>query len=372
MIYLVCFCISVLFAYLARKSGNRSTFLFFSILSIAVTVLLAGLRDVSVGIDTLNYYEGSWARAMSLRDLPVLEYMQAYILGSRGRFEALFGLLVGITARTTGNYQVFLTLVHLIIVSGVYIGAFRMRKHVAPELTLFLFYLLYYGKTLNIFRQYMAMAILFAVAADIEERKHVRYLIFTLIATLMHNTGVIGLAPLLVFKVLYPADPRKQISNFRKIFTCAAIIGGSMMFVPAAQLLINIGVISSKYQYYIAGEKASSYKLALTFLAVEFVGLILFRKGFLKNNTHSEYYLFSSIAFLMLYVMGTSLSYGARIAAYFSCINIVSVGMLINSRKLMSNQVIVRCGIILVVLVYWVYVYLYRNASGTVPYIPCF
>ena len=107
MIYLVCFCISVLFAHLAKRSANRTMFIVFSVTSIAITVLLAGLRDINIGIDTSNYYKGSWALAMSLRDIPLLTYMQTYIWGSRGGFEVLFGLIVGVIARTTGNYQVF-------------------------------------------------------------------------------------------------------------------------------------------------------------------------------------------------------------------------------------------------------------------------
>ncbi len=371
MVYLFCFCISVLFAHLAKKSRSQSMFVFFSLISIAVTVLLAGLRDISIGIDTSNYYWGSWSNAMSLKDMPLLDYV-FYYLKSYGKFEPLFIFLIGIVVRLTGNYQVFLTIVHLIIISCVYVGAFRMSKHASPELTLFLFYLFYYGKSLNIFRQYMAIAILFAVVGYIEERKHFRYIIFVIIATLIHNSGVVGLLPLLVFRILYPINVNKQVSYFRKVITCAAVVSGTMLFIPVFQFLINLGIISQRYQYYIDAEKASSYIVSVTFLVVEVIVILIFRKGFFKNNTYTDFYVFSAFAFLMLYIMGTSLSYGNRIPAYFSCINIVSVGMLINSQNMISNKTMVRWGIILVALVYWWYMYPYSNAARTMPYLLCF
>ena len=368
MFYLVCYCSSIFFAYLAKKSRRRSEFIAFSVFSIAITVLLAGLRDISIGIDTSNYFYGSWYRAMSLRDLPFMDYVREYIALSRDRFEVLFAFLLGTIARTTEDYQVFLTSMHLIIVTCVYIGAFRMRDHVTPELTLFLFYLLYYGKSLNIFRQYVALAILFAVAADIEQRKHLRYLIFTLVATMVHNTAIIGLVPLLLFRMLYPAKEKKKVSTFRKALTFTAISVGTGLFIPFVEFLIRTGVISQKYQYYLDGGESSSYIVSLSFLFVEVIALVLLRKGFLKNNTYSDFYFLTPIAFLMLYLMGTSLSYGNRIAAYLSCINLVSVGMMINGQRIAKYRTLVRWGIILAALLYWGYIYLYGNASRTMPY----
>ena len=166
MVYLVCFGISVFFANLAKKTENRKRFIFWSILSILVTVLLAGLRDISIGIDTSNYYDNSWKTAVGSSSF--WRFMVLYHRAYRAK-EYLFAILIGLIAKTTRNYHVFLFAVHLIIVGGFYIGAFRFRKHADPVFSLLLFYLLYYNHSLNVFRQYMAMSILFAAAADLEE-----------------------------------------------------------------------------------------------------------------------------------------------------------------------------------------------------------
>lgn len=369
MIYLISFLLSILFAYFAKRSKNRTAFVFFSILSIAVTVLLAGLRHVSIGIDTSNYYSNSWAKAVNFRNLSLLEYLQVYVLGSRERFELLYAVLMGVVVRIAPNFQVFLTMVHLVIITGVYIGAFRMRKHAAPEFTLLMFYLLYYNHSLNIFRQYMAMAIIFAAVADIENRKHFRYLVFVGIAFLIHNSGVIGLAPLLIYRVLYPRNPNKRVSARKKWFTCILIVGGTVLFVPLVRLLINWSILSRKYLYYFNGEEANSYTLAILFIMVEAVAIAFLWKRFHRGDSMSDYFLFCSIAFLAMYIIATSINYGRRIASYFAFLNIISLGIVVKTQPTLKEKRIVRTGIILVVLVYWLYVYAFRNASQTMPYL---
>ena len=55
IIYLVYFAVSAYFAYLARESESRKKAILFSLVSIAIPVLLAGARDFSIGIDVENY-----------------------------------------------------------------------------------------------------------------------------------------------------------------------------------------------------------------------------------------------------------------------------------------------------------------------------
>lgn len=372
MIYLVCFALSVFFAYLAKKAQNRINFIVFSILSIAVTTLLAGLRDITIGIDTSNYYVNTWSKALILREYSLWEYLQLYIVGSRGRVEVLFALLVGIVARITADYQVFLTLVHLIIVSCVYIGAFRMRKHAEPDFVMLLFYLLYYNYSLNISRQYIAMAIVFAAVADIERGKFFRYIVFTLIAFLFHNTGIIGLAPMLVYLILYPRNQMKNVTMLRKITACVIIVGAVFAFVPMVRVLINMGILSRKYLYYLNSDQTSSYKLVFVFLFTEIIGVAIFWRNFQKYDRIANFFLFCSISFVLLYELATMIAYGKRVAAYFSLLNIVSLGILEKCPRLAGNKIIVRTGIVVVLLIYWIYVFFLRNASETVPYIFCF
>ena len=369
MIYLVCFFFSVLFAYFARRTNKKSLFVFFSVISIMITVTLAGCRGLSVGIDTSSYYSLTRFWRGAVRSASFGSYMDLFFRTGRGTQEVFFGVLTGVIARLTKNYNVFLGVCHLIIVGCVYIGAFRMKEHSDPEFTLLLFYLLYYNHSLNVFRQYVAMAIIFAVAADIEKKKYLRYLIFVTIAFLFHNTAIIGLAPLFLHMTLFPSNPLKRVPVQRKVFTLIVIVGGTVSFVPLVEALIRAGVVSSKYLYYLNSEDSSAYTLVLLFLLVEIIGLV-FTVGVMRNNDDkTEFFLYCSIAFIALYVLATTVKYGKRIAGYFSFLNIVTLGLMNKYQKNSFNRMFVKTAVVVAVFAYWLYVYPYRNASHTLPYV---
>lgn len=368
MIYLICFFASAVFAYLAHKTNSRGLFVFLSVVSILITTCLAGFRGITVGIDTANYFSIARFWPGAVGSSSIIGYMQLYVRASRGTQELLFGLLTGLVAKLTANYNVFLFICHLIIVGGVYIGASRLKEHADPAITMLLFYLLYFNHSLNVFRQYCAMAIIFAVVADLEKKKYFKYLVFVVIAFFFHNTAVIGIAPLLIHMVLYPRSSLREISLGRKAFTLVAIVGGTASILPVVRLLINAGVLSSKYLYYLDSED-SSYTMVLLFLMVELTGIALCWKYLKKNDAHFDFFLLCSGAFLVLYILATSVKYGKRIAAYFSFLNIITLGMMIKTQPNINNRRIARLAVFGVVLVYWVYVYMYRNASQTFPYV---
>lgn len=164
MIYLACFALSAFFAYLAQRQEKRWRFLLLSAASVLLPVLLATFRDLSVGTDTSHYFEMTryWGTASKVDSLA--EYMAFYL--PKGYGEYLFALLVGVIGQT-GNFTLFLFVVHAWIMIFVYIGAWRLRDRVQPWLVLLLFFLAFYNHSLNIMRQYMALSLMFAVLADL-------------------------------------------------------------------------------------------------------------------------------------------------------------------------------------------------------------
>jgi len=367
MIYVICFGISTFFAYIAKQANRRYSFIVFSVLSILVTTLLAGFRGLSVGIDTANYFYGSWTRAIS--SISFSQFFDAYRYSSE-RFEILYVLIIGAIANWTGNFQILLFVMHLVIISGIYIGAFRMREHADPVLTLLLFYLLYYNHSLNITRQYMAMAIIFAAAADLEQGKILRYLFFIFVAFMIHNTGLLGLIPLMIYVVLYPKKRLDNVPFRRRVIIGALIVLVLFAFVPFVQFLISRGILSRYYATYFLDTEAAIPKVVILFLIIEAVSLFLMMRELRRNDSHADFFLFCSVAFILIYQLATVISYGKRIAAYFSFLNIVTIGMLPESQKRINfNSHIIRALVIFFALAYWIYCYAYQNNSQTFPYV---
>ena len=158
--YLLCFRISVLFAYQAEKSKNKFIFLLFSLISILFPVILAALRDYSIGVDTSHYLRGTWSMAVKRTD-SLSRFLTTYLRVS-AKDEIVYAWFLWIIAKiSNGSNRIFLFATQLVIVGGVYIGAFRLKHHANPAFTMLIFYLLYYHHSLNITRQYMAMSIIF-------------------------------------------------------------------------------------------------------------------------------------------------------------------------------------------------------------------
>lgn len=375
MVYLTCFIFSVFFAYLAKRAGNRTTFVICSGISLTITILLAALRDYSIGVDTFNYLQMDiyWQGATSFNS--IAEYLEYYLL--YGRNEPLFALFMGIIAQTTGEYRVFLFTAQTVIMVGIYVGAYRMKDHSDPILTLLLFYLFYYNYTFNAIRQYMALAILFAAAHDIEEGKYKRYIIFVIIATLIHNTSILGFPLLLLYYLLYGRDKvtNVEIVKQQKEVTIGkrAVIGGLLIsvfyfFEQISNILINIGILSSKYLVYLNSESNATFFASRMFLLVEIVGLVFLIRNFRKNNVHPDFFIFSTLAFFLLFQLSTTIRTGARIARFFSVINIITIGMMVHCQR-GQDKFLLCILVILIALMYWVYTYAYINYSHTFPYI---
>ena len=375
MAYLTCFLISLLFAYLAKKASDKISFLLFSAISLIIPIMLATLRDYSVGVDTLNYLTADmyWQGASSASSLT--EYMK-YYLQNGGRSEPLFALFIGIIAQTTGEYRVFLFLAQAVIMIGIYVGAYRMKEHSDPVLTLLLFYLLYFNYSLNATRQYMALAILFAAMHDIEEGKYKRYLIFVIVAMLIHNTSILGIPLLILYYLFYGRSKiqqenisaqQKSVSLGKRVVIAGLLIGAYFFFDEIARVLINIGLLNKSYLIYLNLKSNASFLASRMFLLAEIIGLVLIMKSFRNNNIHPDFFLFCTFAFFLLFQLAPVMRTGARVARFFSVINICTIGMAVHGQR-GQRKIMVGILVISVALLFWIYTYAYTNYSHTMPY----
>lgn len=368
-IYLVSFAISILFAYEAKRAKTRFNFVLLSIISIVVPALLAGLRDISIGIDTKNYYELVWLRSVWSRSF--FDYFNKYVISRTVYIEPLFMLLAGIVEKTTGSYPVFLFCIHLIIVGCVYIGAFRLREHADPIFVLFLFYLLYYNYSLNISRQFMAMAIIFAELKRLEERKYFRYFFVVYIASLFHSMALLGIIPGIGYMIVYPSERKESVPLNRRLMIAFFIVAFSASAIPLFRIAIRIGLLGSRYLSYFRENREPVPMSIFLMLAIEGAMLVFFWKVFRSKHksTGGDFYLFCSLLFLALYAIAPFISYGKRVAQFFALINIVTIAMGTDSFRIKRNRQIISALAIVAVAVYWLYFYVYLNGSQTVPYV---
>ena len=371
MIYLACFAASGFFAYLANRAEKRRNFILFSAVSILLPVLLAGLRDYSIGTDVDNYLnlECFWKGAISADSAK--EYVLYY--RSTGLREKLFAWFIGIIAQTTGEFRVFLFVCHFIVVCGMYVGAFRLKHHAPPEAVLVMFYLLYFNSSLNLIRQFMALAVVFAFMADLEKHKllyYLRYFLATTIMVKIHSITLIAYAPALIMFILYTGRKSNKMSTVRMGIICALILIGTVFFRPLVGLILDTRVLSGRYQYYFnyAGVGQMS-KVRIVLLLLELGGIIVFYRKLRKNNSNFDFYLVNFAAFVAMQIMAPSIHYGFRLTYYFAFANLVLVAMLPTCLEKKWHRAVAYAGIFALMLFYWNHHYVAGGAGETFPYL---
>lgn len=373
MIYLVYFAASAYFAYLAWKAEDRKRFLLFSMVSIGIAVFLAGMRSMHIGIDVQNYYRLARYWGEATRKESLWAYLKYY--ETTGYGEPLFAIFIGLIGQLTGNYQVFLVLSHLVIITGVYIGAFRQKAYVNPVLVLMLFYLFFFSHSLNIIRQYMAMALIFAALADIPQGKNLRYCMVVVAASLLHTTALLGFLPLVFYHGIYGhyhliGRRGKFIPSLktRMILIVACVLIVVWGFLPVARALLEIGIIPGKYDYYLYPDKLTPAYIVMALLIMELVVVYWRKEQMAARTPYFAFFVICSVSYLALQQMTGLVEYGKRIAGYLSLNNLLTIALLESSCRTKREKVIFTGGILGLALLYWWYMYILRNASGTFPY----
>lgn len=364
MIYLICFAASVFCADLAYKEKERWKFILYSALSILLPVLLATFRSYSVGTDTLNYLtkEEFWGGAIAADSIG--EFF--YNIFQADYEEPLFALLIGVVAQWTGEYRVFLFLVHLVIMICVYIGIYRYRKSVNPVLVLLLFYLFFYNYSLNIMRQFMAMAIVFAFAADIQEGRFLRYCIAVIVATLIHTTAVISIGLLLLYIFVYFRHEKFSITIQKREYSLACVLYLVVLFfAPVMRVLTGSG---ARYSFFVSEGLHSPSIVAIAISTITVFFAIMHKKQLSKRFKYFEFQFMCSVCHLILLQMSYSIVYGRRIAMYFSFVDLITIAMFESTQLNLQRRKAVRNVIVAIALLYWVYSYPIANGSGTIPY----
>ena len=76
----------------------------------------------------------------------------------------------------------------------------------------------------------------------------------------------------------------------------------------------------------------------------------------------------NSVVYLILMNLTYSVAYGKRVALYFAFADMITLGILAKAPENPKTKKIVQGAILSLALLYWVYIYVLRNASETVPY----
>lgn len=342
IIYFSTFCLLIVISLRATKENKLSKV--YPII-IALT-LLAGFRNYSVGIDTLQYVhkfnEISFGR---LEYAYGLEYTFRYICKS----------LLYINDSPTFLFFIFSLLTNILII----IRLWDFRSVSNFTMMVMCYYCTFYFYTFNIVRQMCAVAIIFFATRYLEKGKYINYLAGVVIAYCFHNSSIIGL--ILFFTEFFRWSDLK-VSQKRFLIAILLITpwGGKQIYQQIERYTIYLDGTS----YRIGSMLAIKFLLYLFFI---FVIILPQHKtnNSLLNKNNNNYVIYYGIG-IVLTTLGYIFPYMERIGIYFYLFEGCFWGKIIE--KVKGKDKIFYSLLLGSILMYYLYGDLFVGGQGQLPY----
>jgi hypothetical protein len=337
---------------------------------------VAGLRTINVGTDIKVYGYGTFSSAVNQTSL----FNYLHLIDVRYGIEHLYAVLNYIVSRFSNNINVFLFIASICTILPFVWAAliYREKLNVPISLQLIVYWALFYGNSLNILRQSMAMSLVYAaVAALITEKKKsvLLYVVLTLIAYEIHRTALISFVFLGIYFYL------KKVGNKA---TLGLQISALLIFIPIistivlalTKKMINTPFLA-KYQQYITGSNwlvQSSYGLSrivlLTAGGVISIFLLVFFILKTKDVVQKKYAIFFLCVLLIDLVTQFSAFYGkllTRLGLYFVLFETITIPMLLKNIFKGSLRFIMY--VILIIYMVLIFYTVTKSGSGEIyPY----
>ena len=341
IVYTGALSISFLFAHISEKRNNK----YLVWIIVLMLSLIAGLRSVSVGIDTKTY------------DLVFSLITEGYLRPMYG-IEKNYVLLCSFFLKLWNNHQ-FLLFVFAFITHGLIL--FRLwyeRNHISFSFGVISYYILFFGFSLNGMRQMFAASIVFYSTIFVKKGKYFHFLIAVLIAAQFHSSALIGIAYLL-FEIIFI----KYFSAKRKL-----IIWLNFFLVILIGLFVTIELLDIYSKYFEVRDSSIGLmmviKCGLLFTSIYIVKL--------PKNKDLNYLLYS---YRWYYFVGLTLNslnyffmYLGRIGVYFYLFEAIYIGIIFKMKN-RNYLVLFFKGIYLMLLIYYFVESLTRGPQGEIPYL---
>lgn len=349
LLYFLFMFVAVGMAYLADKYNS----IVIRNLLILFLVVITGFRGYEVGIDTPNYIE-TWDKVMV-----------GYPVFSEIGFQWLIMLLQKFTLNSTA---LFVTC-SVIIFGFLIVRLWDFRQISSFTIMIAVLYMLVLMRSMNIIRQYCAIAIVFFSTRYLFQKSYLKFLLGVGVATLFHTSSLLAIS-FLGFELL----KWKQLSLRKKMCFVSLIIIGFCFSVVAYNF------VSSEYGNYF--EQPEVDLGLLTIISFVFVVFSFWASKLWRKKNGLDYYVviehrFLIKAFFVAYLFGIILQslgyffpFMDRVGLLFSLWGIAFWGTLF---KLTINYTLkLVYGFSLLLLIGWPFLSaIINNGYGTVPYTFC-
>ena len=351
-----------------RKKKNMRGFALCMILAVLAAAVLAGLRDVTVGTDSVSY----WKWEIDARYVD--NFAQCLKKGSPS--EPLFMVLVYAAGKYLGCVQ-WLYFLASLIGCGFAMAAFVWMRDVVSIPYAWVSYLfLFYGHSLNGTRQAIAMTIVLLALFMAMRGKYLWYVILTVLAYGFHNSAVLSVGFLALYLIL-----KKWNTLPVKAVLVGGMIAAVVCYEPLFLFLAKIGLVSSRFATYL---KISSVHFSLNPILVRlpfFLLVLFFYRDFAKEEkTEHDTFRKSDADFLVIMMIADMITAELRIISvpiyrvslYFSVFRCMAIGRVLHVLKKDPERKnwarLVAVGAVALLVVIWLYQVVLKGNDGIYPY----
>lgn len=361
MIYIIVFLISIYFSHIASNCFNRRSKMvgfFLSTISIFAPVLLAGMRDYTVGTDTINY-TCFFENACSCRTFKEFIVTSPSVELGYLTFTYLF-------SRLCHETWLYFATFHLLIIVPVYWVGYKNRGRVSLPLMMFVFLFLFYNESLNITRQYVSISLGLVAIWHLIQGNFKSSVAFTVIAISFHTSSILLISYYLVYYVTNRYPLRGNLLRYLLYI---------VLFVAVFGTIVNFGLlniaysITDRFSNYASSDKGTvSNSTMILYLLTSFTMFVAARST--KDVKITFFFVLSSFAMFFLLAGSISNTF-YRLALPFAFPLVYSFPYLCKSISDKGKKIIGIGGMsfyFAFFLFYWYFVIVLRGSFATYPY----
>lgn len=393
MIYIITFCLSVLLILLSEnlkltkyntenessnyKYGNYICKLL-NIVALLIPIMLATLRNETVGIDVYTYMKPLYLCAIESKGLTdffsIIKNNSQLVYMDVG-----YALVAFIACKIFHSLQGLFFVNELLCILPLYFGIKNLNlylkkisvKYTVPVwLGMLIYYCCFYNNSLNQVRQIIACGILFFAFTLFLNKHYISTFFLFAFSCSLHISSIIFIFILLLYFV------SKSKYNLLRIVLAVALIVFLFFSIEIFYLLMKIlnyfNLIPDKYYGEIFDVEYGDRDINLSWL---FLGIIaLFVTGVYyyrnRNNFFARFLFFISLTFNSLFNISSYFISFGRLQLYFlvyfpvilPCAEAALEGIIVEKR-LVSNLIIISS-----VVLFWIVSVYLLDYTGTIPY----
>ncbi|WP_460015997.1 EpsG family protein [Lactovum odontotermitis] len=226
----------VLFGFASKILKKGVLFHFFSLLALLPPVIVAGIRDLTVGVDLTSYviphlgFAGTFSNYVDFNNF-MYSFSTYYfsMFGAVYHTEFGYNCLVFFVSRFTSDPHWLMFVIQLLISYFVFVSAKKISKKYQVSVTscMFIYYTGFYIIGINLMRQSISMSLLLLAIVYLLEKNYIGYFIFQFFAYSFHTIALMGV---LIFLIVFIIRRKPNVNYSLLLFFATFLTVFSLAF----------------------------------------------------------------------------------------------------------------------------------------------